>query len=321
MNFIKNNTYKYAKFILLYAQSIIIWIYFHLLAFSTHFKKNNDFPLFHPINKETLTQILRKKDKIKNSSVNISNISFKDLNENRGLGSSVKIMEVIFLDGTQINIFMKISRYSTLNEIFRNLKTKNYREAQFYNSSKEFSISNSLPDVYYSYYNRFTGQSLILMHFFNEKSFNLNFVFGNQIWGVNEGFLAVKKDVFKEMDDELIQFQYLKRVYMKSAELHSEFWNNSKLFNFKWLKACDWIQGNNRLSWEESMNMARTLFHRFKRNKKNSFVLNKKLECILEKSLDKASWIAMQKEFKNRPFTLTHGDFHAANMLLKLSVL
>lgn len=245
MNYFIRCTFKYSKVFFLYAHTIIIWVYFQLLTIFSRFNKNIDFPLFHPINKETLNEIIKKSNTTQNNSKTISNINFKDLSENRGLSSSVKILEASFLNGMQINIFMKISKYSTFNEIFRNLKTKNYREAQFYNYSKKFSISNSLPEIFYSYYNRLTGQSLILMQCFKENSFNLNYVFGNQIWGVSENFLVLKKDVFKDLDNGLIQFEYLKRVYMKSAELHSEFWNDPKLFNFKWLKACDWIQGKN----------------------------------------------------------------------------
>lgn len=107
-------------------------------------------------------------------------------------------------------------------------------------------------------------------------------------------------------------------MYRQAAEMHAVHWCDKRLLQLSWLKGAAWFQGRGRDDWEAAINRARNDWKRVK-TLHPSLELSAKLICVIDASLARASWKALQQHLSDPavPFTLCHGDFHAANMFIK----
>jgi len=113
--------------------------------------------------------------------------------------------------------------------------------------------------------------------------------------------------------------------FMAAARLHAGFWNCSALVvssDLRWLRGAGWLAGEGREAWEGSQLGVRQLWNQAKA-KMNSETSEEAVRWdaliveLLDASIAKTSWEAYQEELRQRPYTLTHGDFHPANFMVR----
>ena len=184
--------------------------------------------------------------------------------------------------------------------------------------SPSLSSPSLVPRVFYEYFSSFTGDMVLLMEDLQPSAVGVNMHLGNQIWG---------KPALAEHID---QTELLEAVFSVSADLHALFWRDATLLRNSWMKTSAWYRGEDRCGWEMAMNTAR----RFWRQVYSGIVGNAergdnanagtvrwepRLVNIINQSLERTSWKALQAHLHDPhiPYTLTHGDFHAANMFLR----
>jgi len=137
-----------------------------------------------------------------------------------------------------------------------------------------------------------------------------NFLFGNQIWGVPDG--VVDKNSPKQLD-------VLEEMFLTAAEWNAKYWNDKTLLDQEWLKAVSWYKGEDKERWEFAIASSKGSWNKLKAkvsSGEGSLKLDEKLLKIIDRSFENSSWENLQDHLKSQdvPFTLCHGDFHAANM-------
>ncbi|GJJ75955.1 hypothetical protein EMPS_08313 [Entomortierella parvispora] len=260
----------------------------------------------------------------------ISTVECTGLDGNRGLvGAMTRVLVTYTLPSNQdpqsIHMVLKKSRDGQKPRL-ANILSGHAREAIFYSSdlAKSLLPSTLLPKVYYAHGSQFLGEYVILMEDVKQrrckdksedphkKPIDINFVFGNQIWGLPE---SVKSQTLPPATDMLDQ------MFLTAAEMHAQHWNDSRLLQLNWLKTAAWYRGTGRTRWEWSVQAGIRAWEKGKAMAASgdyNVKYSDKFVKIMDASLNNASWERFQERLhdKTLPFTLTHGDFHAANMIL-----
>ncbi|KAF9962310.1 hypothetical protein BGZ72_007363 [Mortierella alpina] len=262
----------------------------------------------------------------------ITSVECKGLDGNRGLvGAMTRVLVTYTLssadnkDSHDLHMILKKSRDGRKNRL-GNIISGQAREAIFYSSdlAKTLLPSTILPKVYYAHGSRYLGEYVILMEDIkqrgaqgpdHQKSIDVNFVFGNQIWGLPDSIKDQAPPAATEMLDHM---------FLTAAEMHAQHWNDSRLLQSGWLKFTDWYRGSGRTQWEWSVGAGSSGWEKGKRQAASgelSVKFSEKFVRIMDESFRRASWEGLQARLQDKtvPFTLTHGDFHAANMILDRS--
>ena len=257
------------------------------------------------VSTEWLTKIFRK-DREMAGHGQIVRVNIQDLAENRGYIGGMTRLTVEFRNGNSETFVMKAVRTQTVVDRYNAIMMGQFREGKFYDEfSNEFQ--GIIPKVYYSFGSSLTGDCLVLMEDLQKVGTGVNHYFGNQIWGARN--LSNEENEKPEV--------LLERIYCSFAKIHAKYWCNSFLMEHSWLKSAAWYRGENKAQWNLSLKTVQRLWAKAKSNQRaieNNW--SPKLVSIIDRSLFASTWKALQNDMHNpdTPFTLTHGDFHAANM-------
>ncbi|KAF9920179.1 hypothetical protein FBU30_010033 [Linnemannia zychae] len=284
-----------------------------------------------------LTSILQANGGIPHGA-NITGAEFLGLDGNRGLaGIMTKILVTYTLpnskgndDTHQLHLIMKRSADKRLHRL-ANMISGNTREVVFYGSdiAKGLLPSTLLPKIYYTHKSFWLGEYVVIMEDIKKRGaenissdnstqkspVDVNFIFGNQIWGVPD---SIDRASLPQPSDMLDQ------MFLTAAEMHAQHWNDKRLFELDWLKSAGWYKGTNRSRWEWSVQAGEVAWEKGKAmSASGEFAVkySDKVVRIMDSAFKRASWECLQKRLQDKsiPFTLTHGDFHAANMILDRS--
>ncbi|KAF9085729.1 hypothetical protein BGX23_009426 [Mortierella sp. AD031] len=271
----------------------------------------------------------------------ITSADFLGLDGNRGLaGVMTKIVVTYTLsdnkdgkdDSHQVHLIMKRSadkRMARLGSII----SGNAREVIFYGSdlAKELLPSTLLPKIYYTHGSIWLGEYVVVMEDIKKRRaeelaqdqtntsrkppVDVNFVFGNQIWGLPD---SIDPTTLPQSID------MLDHMFLTAAEMHAQHWNDKRLLELDWLKTTGWYKGTNRVGWEWSVQAGHFGWEKGKAmSASGEFEVkySDKVVKVMDDAFKRASWDRLQKRLQDKslPFTLTHGDFHAANTILDRS--
>jgi hypothetical protein len=164
-----------------------------------------------------------------------------------------------------------------------------------------------LPEVYYSYYSESLAEYVIILEDLS-NGIPMNYLFGNQCWGIPPNFV--------ERVATRSQLEDCENIFRAIAHLHAKFWRDKRLIESpdnSWLKGVNWYQGKDRASWELAIHSAKKSWTKGKLESPTLY--SKKMMSIIDESLSRASWETFQAHLrKNKPFTLIHGDFYPGNL-------
>ena len=143
-----------------------------------------------------------------------------DLAGNRGLSGAMSRLTVKYnppAPEAPTSFILKMSRPG-----FRNRATVigggQYREAMFYESDIAAELpSGMMPRCYYAHSSSFLGQYVMLLEECKDVT-PVNFVFGNQIWGVPRPVAPPRDPV-----------GVLTAMYQRAADMHAAYWRSPKL--------------------------------------------------------------------------------------------
>ncbi|CAM9483000.1 unnamed protein product [Discosporangium mesarthrocarpum] len=193
-------------------------------------------------------------------------------------------------------------------------------------------IPGLLPQALHTHSSLLMGECVLLMKDLSAAGGTTgNRLFGDQIWGSSSRPPHLPPPVLA-----------LEAVFLTAADMHARHWRDPWLLQPAqgWLKASRWYRGQGRSEWELAIRRARLSWEAVKvrfggsespgvggegsgvGDKPTSipglFTLSEKLVRIVDESFARASWAGLQKHLGDPlvPWTLCHGDFHAANMFL-----
>lgn len=185
--------------------------------------------------------------------------------------------------------------------------------------ARERLITSFLPRVWYAEGDMETGSKKVLMEDLAD-CVQAGYFFGPvnpNNWG---------KDLEKEKKSLTLDAVEVTRLaFSAAAKLHASFWKCEALLAVEWLRSSSWHKGEGREVWEESQKTVKEGWSEIRMNigkatnEKETINWDPLLVDCLDAAVAKISWEEFQNELQGRKawFTLTHGDFHPANMMLK----
>lgn len=240
-------------------------------------------------------------------------IQEEGLAENRGFVGSMTVLQVeTDRNHPKLSFVLKTSQ-----PLFSNRRLTGpggVREALYYNSkyAQRATELGRIPKTYYSHGSKWLREMVILMENLQVsdlghgcRRIGVHQLMGNQIWGV-------AADTPKNID----KLELLKAMYYHAAEIHAQFWMDKSLLEEGWMRNTSWFHDSDRHYWEWSMKAAHQGWLKVRCHTKLKYP--KGFVQVLDSSFAQSSWSKLQEHLSTAPFTLTHGDFHAANMIIQL---
>lgn len=203
-----------------------------------------------------LQNVLQRTNRVKKGTNILPQVEVESLSGNRGLAGVMNRVKVVYgYNSSNENPTSFILKMSNTHNNFGARKSiiagGGGREALFYSSSIARSIrSGGLPGVIYSYGSRVLGEYVMLMEDLklrNPNATGVNFMFGNQCWGIPTDMDIPKRD----------PLDVLRLMYSRAAEIHAAFWRDPSLLKQKWLKGAAWYNGKGRAQWELAIERGR----------------------------------------------------------------
>lgn len=231
------------------------------------------------------------------------------LGEHRGFVGNLLVLQVETYDHKKQSMILKTSQPQVSSRL---AGLGGIREALYYSSkyARRAVELGRIPKIYYSQGSRWLGEMVVLMENLQtgdkvRTHIGVNQLMGNQIWGVAD---STPRHVNK--------LELLKAMYYHAAEMHAQHWMDKSLLKERWMRNTAWFHGGGRHYWELTMEAAHQGWLKIRTHEKLTYPDG--FVHVVDSSFAKSSWSQLQAHLKTAPFTLTHGDFHASNMLIEL---
>jgi hypothetical protein len=234
----------------------------------------------------------------------VTAVTSRTLDDNRGFVGNLLRVEVDFADVTT-SLMLKTSQSSRAGRKHILFGTGGVREALFYKSvfSSRLKEFGRIPKTYYAHGSRWMGEMVVLMEDLQGAA-PVNQLLGNQIWGVPPGTPTVDK------------LELLHALYLHAAGLHAQYWRDPSILKERWMRSAAFFHGGGRLEWEISMDTSNKGWTNLKNNTEINFPDG--FIRRLDNSYANAKFDLVVQHCRTLPWTLTHGDYHAANMMVVL---
>ena len=242
--------------------------------------------------------------------VRIASVEVAPLDANRGLSGSVCRLVITYREvapGSSrlpATLIVKTNVVATITQRANALASQSYREGRVFTRG-EMDIPADRPHAYYAYRSPLTGDLLLLLEDIPPPVSGANLYLGNQMWGAPT----------KPVTPAATPTEVLTAAFRSAAVLHAAHWGDTRLLDTPWLKAAAWYHGRDQQRWMLGLDFARRGWAAGKG--RPGVVLSPRVSNLMERALSTSTWEGMQASLVGRPFTLTHGDFHASNMLVR----
>lgn len=279
---------------------------------------------FSTLNESRLSEILGRSV----ASFTLDEVDLEKLNNS----SSLRFATVNFVDGTQTSIVIKIATASPMSKLHGLA-----REAYFFQQWPKLEvvkgarceIASFLPKVYHSEGSMEDGTKELIMEDLSATSVQSGYLYGPgnpNNWGKDLDALTQK--MITSNRKELPSVAEVTRLaFLAAAKLHAPYWCCSSIVDqpsLSWLRGSAWLNGRSAEMWAAVQDNTAKQWAQVKA-KIESGTTEVRWEPLLvacvDAAISKASsanggWDKYQAELRSRPFTLVHGDFHPANILL-----
>lgn len=181
-------------------------------------------------------------------------------------------------------------------------------------------LEDILPRVLFSSGSMGTGEKVLVMADLSRESTQLGHYFGPgnpNNWGKDLSALTSGRRVVDVAEATRLAFG-------AAARLHASFWGSRALLEgTPWLRGAGWLRGSDEQLWMDTQSNTASLWAQVKAKMGSpgyGVQWDPLLVAVLDSAIGKAAgeegWARYQTELRTRPFTLVHGDFHPANLLL-----
>jgi len=199
------------------------------------------------------------------------------------------------------------------------------REALFYKHlapkvTQEFPAI--IPKIYHSFGDMASGSKVVIMEDLSTSSYidsGILFGPGNpNNWMRN--LPAIITQAYGNRSPPS-SYQVANDTFLAMAKVHATFWKDSSLLESSFLRCADWIQGQNRASWEGSQGFIQGIWKKLNESGDIDTVIqwNPLVRECTTKAMDGISWEAQLKRLcisADTNWALVHGDFWPGNVLV-----
>ncbi|CUG85477.1 Hypothetical protein, putative [Bodo saltans] len=108
------------------------------------------------------------------------------------------------------------------------------------------------------------------------------------------------------------------RAFEQAARLHARFWGDNTLLARKYLRAAEWLQGENKELFDSTAKYSTNAWASFKKaqEEKKTVNISPEIDRLVASTASKVDFAAYTEMWKTKPWTMVHGDYHPANMML-----
>ncbi|CAF0950988.1 unnamed protein product [Adineta steineri] len=236
----------------------------------------------------------------------------------KGAGGNSGVMNrlmVTYNNGLTTSYILKVNSEGTEQAAALGLP----REALFYDQFAS-KIKNIVPRTFYSEGDMKAGTKAIVLEDLSVLNKDGCDYVQMGLYFTAHSPLNWEKVQKGEMDSLMLSGYKIEELMRKAfecgADLHATYWNNKALAQDKdldWLRGHDWYRGEGKDTWQASQSLVQNIW---KSETKNISGWDPKFVSLLEASVAKIDWDDFQNRIHNTAFTLVHGDFHPANLMV-----
>ena len=257
-------------------------------------------------------------DAIASAFPNYSITNVEDFKGNGGLSAEMQRVKVKSPDNSDLKkiIFKSTKEAGVVSSKLFGLA----REGVFFENLDAFGAFNGfLPEIYYSKGDMNTGIRTILMKDLSEEYVQSGYFFGSHSplnWGKDVETLS--KEVV--IGEEPVLKEIMRSVATIAGKLHGTYWNDSSLVQHKFLKNSEMYHDEGKEGWLKKMSYLQSKWTKFTPKIKDESTgahWSPQIIELINASLSQGNdWERFSEALHGIPFTLVHGDFHPANMMV-----
>jgi Phosphotransferase enzyme family len=209
------------------------------------------------------------------------------------------------------------------------------RECHFYATLRQrfVDLGVNIPEVLYAHGDMETGEKTLILRDLSVDSVQAGYFFGpgspHNTGKDLEALTACARLTGSDGGGEIPYAEFLETVALEATKqaacIHALYWRDDSLFRiYSWLRGSDWLKGENMEAWAAAQKVASDGWLAVKAQISDSTSTNTTVwppllvECI-DSSISKISWSDFVASQREQQWTLTHGDFHPANLLWKIT--
>jgi hypothetical protein len=237
----------------------------------------------------------------------VRSVVLETVDDNRGLAGVVTKVTAVLDDSSTVPLVVKRSH----NDVGGRTNVAVgcwWREARFLaRMARDDTTAPFTSSVVAAHWSTLLCEYTLVMRDLTKAPYEcmgVNLKYGNQIWG----------DKGHKLDDNGV-LDLVGRVWLSVAPMHAKFWNDRSLVAQDWLRGASWLRGEGQTRWNLSLESTRRCWNNGQA-KVDAIRCDARLRALISRSIAASSFDEFLLHISNTPFTLTHGDFHASNMMV-----
>jgi hypothetical protein len=246
----------------------------------------------------------------------VKSATFSHVKKMGGMSAEIKYIDVtIGRDQDQVDEIRMVVKAGGATE--QRAKLGIARAVHFYVEIAPTLVNVNIPTCYYAEGSMETGEMLLLLEdVSNSIPSGVFFGSGNpNNWAITEKLPELCEGNPNAIETTIKAFKLF-------AHMHGQYWMDNTLIEKTWLRASDWMRGENEKSWKEAQAMQSSNWSNIKKQIGNGTATiewDSHLVACLDVSFQKASeenaFTTYSERMSSNTFTLVQGDCHPHNLL------
>jgi hypothetical protein len=206
------------------------------------------------------------------------------------------------------------------------------REALFYKNlapkvaAAQNKATEIIPKIYHSFGDMASGSKLVVMEDLSASSYidsGILFGPGNPNNWTRDLPLLISKAYNGNEKTPPSSYQVANDTFLAIAKVHATFWRDESLLSSSYLRCANWIQGQDKASWEGSQGFIQGIWKKLHESSTTNSIdtvieWNPLVRACTTKAMAGISWEAQLNRLNTNSahWTLVHGDFWPGNVLV-----